>query len=75
MLVQLHWQNESKLSQTMMIMQGEINSAEDQAAWVELCRKKIEERKAECPEGWIPMVCTDTSEHFEWAVTPAKVND
>lgn len=67
MLVQLHWQNPSNPIQTEMVMQGETNSDDEVAEWFKLCREKIEERKDECPEGWGPMICTDTSEHFVWA--------
>ncbi len=66
MLVQLHWQNPLQPTETLLVMQSEINSDEEGEELVKLCRETIEARKDECPEGWIPMVCDENYEGFAW---------
>ena len=67
MLVQLHAQNPQDPKQTEFLMQGEVNSDNDAKEWLELCATKWEELKEHRPEGWIPMVCTETYEGFMMA--------
>lgn len=73
MLVQLHTQDPCEPSSTVMLMQGEVNSDEEAAEWFKLCAVKWEEKKDLRPDGWIPMVCTESSEHFVMAA--AKPED
>lgn len=72
MLVQLHAQNPNEPKQSEFLMQGQVNSDEDAKSWFELCATKWEELKEQRPEGWIPMVCTETYEGFLWAKAPAE---
>ena len=71
MLVQLHAQNPANPKQTQMLMQGEVNSDVDAKSWFELCAVKWEEKKDLRPDGWIPMVCTETYEGFVMAAAPS----
>lgn len=63
-LVQLHWQNLSDPTETIMVGQTEwSDSSPDVHTWA---RELAERRKSECPEGWCPMVCTEDHESFWW---------
>lgn len=67
MLYQLHWQNPKELSQTIMVMQGEANSPDECDKLRKAFADKLRERRDECPEGWQPFVCDETSNHFWWS--------
>lgn len=75
MLYQLHWQNRSNLKQTEFVAQtstDEVAPEDIPAHFQEI----IERRKDECPEGWVPMVCTEDYEGFVWAArTPAPATE
>lgn len=66
MLVQLHGQDPRDPTKHMLLMQGDVNSDDELSEWYELCRVKWSENGAICPTGWVPMVCTETSEYFTW---------
>lgn len=72
MLVQFHAQNPADAKQTEFLMQGEVNSDEDMGSWLNSLKGKWEEFKDIRPEGWVPMVCTETYEGF---VKASKPND
>lgn len=72
MLAQLHWQNQSNPKETRLVMQGEFNSPDEADELLEKFRLKIKERKAECPEGWLPMICDENYDGFERAVSESK---
>ena len=69
MLLQLHWQNRNNLRQTEFVAQGSFEEGTDirteLGAWLEDVMKR---RGHECPEGWVPMVCTEDSDYFEKGV-------
>ena len=70
-LIQVHWQKLNEPSKTEMVAQGgEFETAEEMHEWI---REVVERRKDECPDGWIPMVCDSTSDHFVWAAKPQGV--
>lgn len=64
MLVQLHWQNRANLRETIMVSQSDVASNDDVRTWL---NDVMDRRREEMPDGWIPMVCTEHSRHFEWA--------
>ncbi|WP_417737354.1 hypothetical protein [Rosistilla oblonga] len=64
MLVQLHAQNPTDPKRSAFLMQGEVNSDQDAADWFTLCAAKWEELKTLRPDGWVPMVCTESYEGF-----------
>lgn len=69
-LLQLHWQNRSNYRETEFVAQvGGDTFEEIHARLTEI----VERRKGECPEGWVPMVCTQDSEYFVLAATPHVV--
>jgi hypothetical protein len=72
MLVQLHTQNPTDPTQTEFLMQGVVDSDEDNAEWLKLCEDKWLRSSETRPKGWRPMVCTETSEHFMLAANPPK---
>lgn len=72
MLVQLHAQNPESAKETQFLMQGEVNSDVDAKSWFELCAFKWEELKELRPDGWIPMVCTESYEGFMMAAKPVE---
>jgi SH3-like domain-containing protein len=67
-LYQLHWQSWSDPSQTELVAQ----TGADCDVLVVL-NEVIHRRIAECPDGWGPMVCDDTSGYFVWAANPPQV--
>jgi hypothetical protein len=69
MLYQLHWQNLSidKHNETEFVAQAGSEDFPNADALVAHFREIIERRKAECPEGWGPMICDETYGGFAWA--------
>lgn len=61
MLVQIHWQNRSNLKETQLVAQGEFDDAKLIMGWAEEIMKR---RRAEMPDGYCPMMCTEDSEYF-----------
>jgi hypothetical protein len=60
-LYQLHWQNRSNYRETEFVAQCGVNSFEELDAWA---TEVVSRRRSECPDGWVPMVCGQGSEHF-----------
>lgn len=60
MVVQFHWQNPAKPSETIFVAQDEVNSNEDMWTFIE----RMKDRKSECPKDWMPMICNSDCEHF-----------
>lgn len=61
-LVQLHWENPAT-HQTEFVAQFKYGDD-----IMDRIRKMIERRQDECPEGWMPLVCTETDPMFVKAV-------
>lgn len=72
MLAQLHWQNRENPKETILVMQGEFNSADEADQLLEKFRQKIVERRPECPEGWEPMICDENYAGFKRGVLRAN---
>lgn len=71
-LIQAHWQNRANPSQTEFIAQyGPINSPEDVDAAMAWAGEVFERRRAECPDGWVPMVCNQDAPEFVMAANPS----
>ncbi len=73
MLFQLHWQGVANPKWTEFVAQAEFGDGEHDKllAWQQdIC----ERRKAEMPDGWVPMLCTEDSEYFVLAA-PATTGD
>lgn len=65
-LIQLHWQNPTNPKQTDFVAQAEFDDSEACQKWA---NEIIKSRKAECPDGWVPMLCWEGSEHFALAAS------
>ena len=61
LLVQLHWQERLEPHRTEFVAQGEFDSGEAMHAWA---NEIIERRRAECPDDWSPMICTEDAPEF-----------
>ena len=65
MMLQLHWQNRQDLKQTEFVAQV----GDETPDMLEHLASVAERRQDECPQGWVPLICTEGSEHFVMAKT------
>lgn len=63
-LAQLHWENPAT-HETIFVAQTQWKDADTFREWM---REVVERRQSECPEGWMPLVCTETAPMFVKAV-------
>jgi hypothetical protein len=69
MLYQLHWQDGNPQSpthlQTSFVAQSEdvVDVAGADSTW-DRFRKIVDERRAECPKDWSPMICDQGAKEF-----------
>lgn len=68
-LIQLHWQNRANLYQTEFVAQGEFGNADSAHAWA---REVIERRGAEMPDGWCPLLITQSDHRFVMQASKEK---
>jgi hypothetical protein len=76
-LIQCHWQNRIKPSETRFIAQGEVDG-DCLVAGVEATQwagKVFEQHREEMPEGWCAMVCTEDAKEFVKTPPDARSQD
>jgi len=66
-LFQLHWQNRENPRQTDLVGQFESDDGRKVEEWA---RELVGRRRSECPDGWVPMLCDETSDYFVLAAAP-----
>lgn len=72
MLIQLHWQNKSNPQETEFVAQDEILQGDDPGIAMKRIYEVADRRQGECPEGWMPLICTEDSEFFMWSAKPVQ---
>lgn len=71
MKIQLHWQGRDNPSDTILVAQrfvadeyDEKNNTKDDLDWHDWSVELITRRRGEAPDGWWPLICTQTYSGF-----------
>lgn len=64
MLFQFHAHDPKNTTETVLLMQGEVNSETEATIFHERCMKIWSESPELIPDGWTPLICDENAPQF-----------